>query len=116
MRRGGGCVSGRWSGWTREQAAHVRRWTDGARCVEVRVTPPPDALPLLPAADGWRWSVAVDGREVQAGEIPPGTPAPQLYAPFHAMQAGRAAAQNGMSSLKSPAGGTVGAAPALALA
>lgn len=90
---------GRWSGWSREQDAHVRRWTDGRRCVEVRVYPPPDALPLLPAADGWRWSVAVDGIEVQAGEIPPGTPAPQLYAPFHAMQAGRSAvagiAQNG---------------------
>lgn len=118
MRRVGVGVNGRWSDWFREQAAHVRRWTDGARCVEVRVIPPADALPLLPATDAWRWAVAVDGAEVHAGEIPPGTPAARLYAPFEAMQAGRAAVadQKGMSSLKSPAGGTVGAARPLALA
>jgi len=117
---GGVGMSGRWSEWMREQAAHVRRWSDGRRSVEVRVIPPPDALPLLPATDGWRWSVAIDGREVQAGEIPPGTPAPHLYAPFHAMQAGRVVVadivgQNGMLSSKSPAGGT-GAARPLAFA
>lgn len=83
-------MSGRWSDWAREQATHVRRWSDGARSVEVRVEAPAEALPLLPAVEGWRWSVAVDGRTVQAGEIPRGTPAPRLYAPFHAMQAGRA--------------------------
>lgn len=120
MRVWGDGVSGRWSDWARDQAAHVRRWTDGRRCVEVRVIPPPDALPLLPATHGWRWSVEVDGREVQAGEIPPGTPAPRIYAPWHAMQAGRAAvadlAQNGMLSSKSPAGGDAGAARPLAFA
>lgn len=113
-------MSGRWSDWAREQTAHVRRWSDGARAVEVRVEAPAEALPLLPATDGWRWSVSVDGREVRAGEIPAGTPAPQLYAPFHAMQAGREVAsqidQNGMSSSKSPAGGADGAARALAFA
>ena len=82
-------MSGRWSEWVREQCSHVRRWSDGARAVEVRVEAPADALPLLPAVDPWRWSVAVDGRQVRAGEIPPGAPAPRLYAPFHAMQAGR---------------------------
>ena len=120
MRCWGDGVSGRWSPWALEQTAHVRRWSDGTRTVEVRVTTPPDALPLLPASDPWRWSVSVDGREVRVGEIPAGTPAPQLYAPFHAMQAGREMAsqidQNGMSSSKSPAGGAAGAARELAFA
>ncbi len=84
-------MSGRWSDWTRDQTANVRRWTDGRRCVEVRVCAPVDALPLLPATDGWRWSVAVDGREVRAGVIPPGTKGARIYAPFEGMQAGRKA-------------------------
>lgn len=109
-------MTGRWSDWSREGWQHVRRWNDGERCVEVRVDPPHDAAPLL-TGGAWTWRVLVDGREVRAGEIAAGTPAARILAPFHAMQAGReAAAQNGMSSLKSPAGGTVGAARPLALA
>ena len=82
-------TAARWSPWAREQASHVRRWSDGRRAVEVRVTPPPEALPLLPASGPWRWSVAVDGTEVQAGELPADAQAPRLYAPWSAMQAGR---------------------------
>jgi hypothetical protein len=79
-----------WSAWSREGWPHVRRWTDGRQTVEVRVIPPTDAEPLI-TGDAWRWSVLIDGREVQTGEIPQSTPAPKLFAPFWAMQAGRAA-------------------------
>jgi hypothetical protein len=83
-------MSGRWSEWRRDHFYFCRVWTDGATSVEVRVFVPVDGLPLIPPIHCWRWEVRVDGKSVKAGEIPASTPAPRLFAPFWAMQAGRA--------------------------
>ncbi len=77
-----------WSEWVEDGLDCVRRRA-GDPAVEVRVTPPVDAPPLIPASDPWRWSVRVAGAEVAAGAMDPRCAAPLVVASWTAMQAAR---------------------------